>query len=321
MAGYDSVRLTANISSNQFQQRDMVDLIEMILAKTGLAGNMLELEITENVPLEENELITLNKLRAMEIQISVDDFGLGSSLGNLKSLPLDTLKINQTFVRGMTTEGANSIIIASIISMAHNLDLKVVAEGVETEEQLQFLIKQRCDEVQGFLFGQPVLPEAIMGVLQTRLHLPAIPNEKLDLLGHAESARKRKIGYVLTDEHLIITASSTAINQWVESKSDNLIDQFLPDVFPELIGVESILCGVAHSQEKGFTISKIYRPSSESPEGFGCYFDLQVEPFSENGGHGLLVITADVTEQAHVEFELRQERNELRLGKISSHPQ
>ncbi len=161
-AGYDTLRLAVNVSTHQFQQQNLPDLIKAVLSETGLAY-ALTLEITESVILKDKDkelaLTALNELRAMGVRISIDDFGLGSSLNNLKLLPLDTLKIDQTFVRGMTASpggGDDAAIITAIITMAHSLGMKVIAEGVETEEQLAFLQAQQCNEIQGYLVSPPV---------------------------------------------------------------------------------------------------------------------------------------------------------------------
>lgn len=157
-AGYMPLRLTVNVSSRQFQDQNLPELIAKLLAETGLAGQTLELEIIENGIVKNNDfnIDALHQLRAMGLQISIDDFGLDSSLDCLKRLPLDTLKIDQSFVKGMAGDGDDAAIITAIIAMAHSLNLKVIAEGVATEEQLAFLQAQQCDEVQGYLFSQPV---------------------------------------------------------------------------------------------------------------------------------------------------------------------
>ncbi|MDQ3819865.1 MAG: EAL domain-containing protein, partial [Acidobacteriota bacterium] len=127
--------------------------------ETGLRPESLELEVTESSVMKNTEsaIRTLSELKSMGIKISIDDFGSGySSLGYLKHLPIDVLKIDQSFVRDMTTAPNDAAIVMAIIQLAHSLQLKVTAEGVETEDQLRFLRLLRCDEMQGYLFCRPV---------------------------------------------------------------------------------------------------------------------------------------------------------------------
>jgi EAL domain-containing protein (putative c-di-GMP-specific phosphodiesterase class I) len=178
-AGYAFLRLAINVSAHQFQQQNLLGLIQAVLQETGLTAHTLELEITESITLQDNShsLTALNELRTMGVHISIDDFGLGSSLNNLKFLPLDTLKIDQSFVRGIMVDGSrrdrrdDTAIVTAIITMAHSLGLKVIAEGVETEEQAAFLRAQKCNEIQGYLVSQPVPAEALTKLLQTRQSL------------------------------------------------------------------------------------------------------------------------------------------------------
>jgi diguanylate cyclase (GGDEF)-like protein/PAS domain S-box-containing protein len=167
-AGYTSLRLAVNISVRQFQEQSLPGLIEKVLVETGLAAEALELEITESTAMQNVDLslTTLNELGATGVQISIDDFGTGfSSLDRLKRLPINTLKIDQSFVRDMASDADNAAIITAIIAMGHGLELKVIAEGVETEEQLAFLRAQQCDEIQGYLFGHPMPAKALTKLL------------------------------------------------------------------------------------------------------------------------------------------------------------
>ncbi len=318
-AGYDFLRLAVNISSRQFQQQNLPTLIEDVLQETGLAPQMLELEITGSITLIDNEqnLSDLKKLRVMGVGISIDDFGLGSSLEYLKLLPLDTLKIDPSFIHDLMTKtahprkGDDVTIVTAIISMAHSLNLKVIAEGVETEAQLTFLRQQHCNEIQGYLVSQPVLAETFTQLLPREQFIPPqFSDEELDLLVRTETVQRQKIAYVLADEQLTIVANNAAVRQWVDGEFDTLVGQFLPHVFPELIGVEDVLHQLAHNQVQTFTIPRIYRSAADD---FGRYFDLQIEPFLAVGV-SLLVMAIDITAEAHLEFELRQERNKLRLS-------
>jgi len=117
----------------------------------------------------ENTIYTLRELKALGVRIAMDDFGTGySSLNYLKRFPIDILKLDQSFVREVNHDATDAAIVSAVISMAHSLDLKVIAEGVETEEQLAFLTKQRCDRIQGYLFSAPLAPDQLEAYLLQR---------------------------------------------------------------------------------------------------------------------------------------------------------
>ena len=134
-------------------------MIAAILQETGLAADRLELELTESLPLVDNEFNqnVLGRLKKLGVRLALDDFGLNSSLGLLKQFPVDTLKIDRSFVQEMVERAESASLVVALISMAHTYQLKVVAEGVETAEQLAYLQLQRCDEGQGYLFS-PAVP-------------------------------------------------------------------------------------------------------------------------------------------------------------------
>lgn len=158
-AGHHALSLAVNLSVTQLQQVDLVDRVRTILAETGFPAASLELEITESSAMQspETSIRTLYELKKLGIRISLDDFGTGhSSLSYLKRFPIDTLKIDQSFVRDITTDPDTAAIVTAIIAMAHSLRLKVIAEGVEYPEQENFLRHHGCDQMQGFLMTQPV---------------------------------------------------------------------------------------------------------------------------------------------------------------------
>lgn len=158
-AGHSPVRMAVNLSPRQFLSPDLIATVADSLRETGLDPKYLELEITESTLMQNTEktLNTLRRLKEMGIRISIDDFGTGySSLSYLKRFPFDMLKIDQAFVRDIAHDRKDAEIVAAIISLAHSLDLDVVAEGVETEEQLAFLRAHGCDEIQGYLFHRPM---------------------------------------------------------------------------------------------------------------------------------------------------------------------
>ncbi len=151
--------VAVNLSGRQLKHQNLLRTIRNVLEETGFNPEYLELELTESVIMHQAEKITetLHKLKAMGIKISVDDFGTGySSLSYLKRFPIDKLKIDQSFVRDVTTDADDSAIVTAIIAIAQSLKLKIVAEGVETADQLAFLKGMQCDEVQGFYFSRPL---------------------------------------------------------------------------------------------------------------------------------------------------------------------
>src|SRR5690606_1242817 len=143
----------------QLRPGNLTTRVRCVLDEPGLPPHLLELELTESQLLDnvESVLHTLNQLRELGVKLAIDDFGTGySSLSYLKRLPVDYLKIDRTFVRDLTEDGEDAAITRAIIAMAHSLELKVVAEGVEEQQQLDFLKSQGCDEIQGFLISRPV---------------------------------------------------------------------------------------------------------------------------------------------------------------------
>jgi diguanylate cyclase (GGDEF)-like protein/PAS domain S-box-containing protein len=157
--GLPTGRVAVNLSARQFQQPDLLHMIAGALAETALPPACLELELTESSIMRDTTraAATLGALKTMGVRVAVDDFGAGySSLAYLKHLPIDVLKIDQSFVRDMATDAQDAAIIMAIITLAHSLKLRVIAEGVETEEHRRFLQLLRCDEMQGYLFSPPL---------------------------------------------------------------------------------------------------------------------------------------------------------------------
>ena len=166
--GLPPIRVAVNLSVRQFMQKDLADTVVRALEAANLSAEHLEVEITEDLFLEHNQtnIITLARLKNMGIHISIDDFGTGySSLSYLKRLPIDTLKIDQSFVRDIG-DPDNKAIASAIIAMASSLRLNVLAEGVETDEQLAFLRAQGCNEIQGFSFSHPLPAEDFAQLLR-----------------------------------------------------------------------------------------------------------------------------------------------------------
>lgn len=166
--GHDGLALAVNLSARQFLQPDLVAHVKGALDESGLAPQLLELEITETSAMQnaESTVATLRELKALGVRVAIDDFGIGhSSLGYLKRLPIDSLKIDQSFVRDITTDPDDAAIATAVIALAHTLKLTVVAEGVETTEQLAFLRDRRCDRMQGHLLSPPLPAESCLRFL------------------------------------------------------------------------------------------------------------------------------------------------------------
>jgi len=163
------LNLSINLSAYQFSEVDLVVKIAEVLNKTGFPAERLELEITESLFMEDvDEVVnTLNILSKQGISISMDDFGTGySSLSYLKRFPIDTIKVDRSFVKDVTSDHDNASIVTATIQMAHSLSLDIVAEGVETEEQLRFLVNNECDKMQGFYFSRPLCFKALNNLLE-----------------------------------------------------------------------------------------------------------------------------------------------------------
>ena len=169
-AGLPPISIAVNLSARQFRHHDLLGLVKQVLQETGLEPQYLELELTESVIMQEAEeaISTLLELKSLGVQLSLDDFGTGySSLNYLRRFPLDNLKIDRSFVKGITSNLHDMTIVKSVIALAHSLNLKVIAEGVETEQQLAFLQAHDCDEMQGYLFSKPLPSEKFTGMLET----------------------------------------------------------------------------------------------------------------------------------------------------------
>jgi len=158
-----------NVSARQFRHEDFVAQVEAVLDESGINTSRLKLELTESLILNnvEDSISKMEQLKSLGVEFSMDDFGTGySSLSYLKRLPLDQIKIDQSFVRDLVTDSSDRAIVHTIIAMAQSLDLDVIAEGVETEEQRQFLLGKGCTHYQGYLFGTPVPIEQFEALLK-----------------------------------------------------------------------------------------------------------------------------------------------------------
>jgi diguanylate cyclase (GGDEF)-like protein len=170
--GFPRLRMAVNLSISQFKNPKLADNIDSILKKTGLNPGCLELEITESIAIKEADYIieVLKKLKLLGITISIDDFGTQySSLSRLKMLPIDRIKIDMQFVQGIESNGKDKAITKVIINLAKSLDLEVIAEGVETQTQLEYLNQKMCDEVQGFFYYKPMPADEVEKILSSGL--------------------------------------------------------------------------------------------------------------------------------------------------------
>ncbi|MDP1928092.1 MAG: EAL domain-containing protein, partial [Thiobacillus sp.] len=169
--GVEGIRMAVNLSAQQLREPGLVHNVDTLLKRHGLKGSDLELEITESVAMgnPERAILQLQALRNIGIQLAIDDFGTGySSLAYLKRLPIQVLKLDRTFVRDIETDPSDAEISAATLALAHNLGLKVTAEGVETEAQRDYLIQHQCDFMQGFLFSKPLPAEEALKFIRER---------------------------------------------------------------------------------------------------------------------------------------------------------
>ncbi len=173
--GLANIRVSVNLSVHQLRQGNLASLVRQVLDETGLAPHWLELELTESQMLDnvDSVIATFQQLRNLGVKLAIDDFGTGySSLSYLKRFPVDYVKIDQTFIRDLSPGGEDAAITRAIIAMAHSLELKVVAEGVETQAQMDFLKSQACDEIQGFLISRPIEASAFAELLRAQIERP-----------------------------------------------------------------------------------------------------------------------------------------------------
>jgi EAL domain-containing protein (putative c-di-GMP-specific phosphodiesterase class I) len=168
-AGLDALSVSVNVSARQFEEKRLVERVAAALEDSGLPPSALELEVTESLLMRDlnGAVQRMRALKSMGVALSIDDFGTGySSLSALKSFPISTLKIDKSFVRDLATSEDDQAIALAVISLGHRLHLRVIAEGVETEAQRDFLTRHECDQMQGYLFSPPVPPGRIAALLR-----------------------------------------------------------------------------------------------------------------------------------------------------------
>jgi EAL domain-containing protein (putative c-di-GMP-specific phosphodiesterase class I) len=181
-AGLSPMCIAINISAVELRDKDFVEGVRAILTETGLAPHYLELELTETFLMQDSQstATVLQALKEMGVRLALDDFGTGfSSLSHLKRFQMDTLKIDQSFVRNLTTDAGDAGIVSAVISMGKSLHMRVVAEGVETPEQLAFLQEQSCPEGQGYYFSQPLTVGEFTELLGRSVVEPRSPDGRM----------------------------------------------------------------------------------------------------------------------------------------------
>jgi diguanylate cyclase (GGDEF)-like protein len=174
LAGLAPLRVSVNVSARQFEEPRLAERVARALSDSGLAAHWLELEVTESLIMRDlqRSVDTMRELKAMGVALSIDDFGTGySSLSALKSFPIATLKIDKSFVRDLANSIDDQAIASAIIALAHRLNMRVIAEGVETEQQRSFLRDNGCDEMQGYLFSEPIPADQLQRMLETQERL------------------------------------------------------------------------------------------------------------------------------------------------------
>jgi diguanylate cyclase (GGDEF)-like protein len=187
-AGLPATTMAVNVSALEFRNENFLPGVFAVLSETGLDPRLLELELTEGVLMKhaESAVSILQALRKKGVQVTIDDFGTGySSLSYLQKLPVDTLKIDQSFVRQIGTTGGDRPIVTAVISMARSLGIRVVAEGVETQEELAFLRADQCDEAQGYYFSRPVPAEQFARLLKSGIREPSVDRHRLLVMSEA----------------------------------------------------------------------------------------------------------------------------------------
>lgn len=174
--GLPALRMAVNISAKQFREIDFSDTVKAVLQETGLEPSLLELELTEGMLIENvtQTKVTLQSLKEMGVTLAIDDFGTGySSLSYLKHFPLDRLKIDKSFVQEIAEKsGDAAAIVEAVVALGHSLKLTVIAEGVEQQDQVDFLHSRKCDELQGYFFSRPLTPQALEDLLRKGLDGP-----------------------------------------------------------------------------------------------------------------------------------------------------
>ncbi len=235
-AGIKLHPIAVNLSARQFQSKNLANLVEQLLRENGIRADLLQLELTESLLMSDAQeaIETLRHLKMLGVQLSVDDFGTGySSLAYLRRFPLDELKIDREFIKNVTSDPGDATIALTIISLAHSLKLRVVAEGVETEGQLNFLMRHGCDEMQGYYFSRPE-PAATCARMLTEdrrlLHSESVIGKNIVtiLLVVDDKTELLRLDHALAEEGFHILTATSA-DDGFEILSRNRIDIVISD--------------------------------------------------------------------------------------------
>ncbi len=205
-AGLPKTRVSVNLSPLQFKQKNLAETVAAALRDSGLPPECLELELTESMLMQDAEstIAILQKIKAMGVKIAIDDFGTGySSLSYLKRFPIDRIKIDQSFVRNITSDPTDAAVSQAIISMSHSLNLITVAEGVETQAQLEFLRARHCNEIQGFHFSRPLPEQEMERLMKEDYRIQPMP---------AASALEERIVLIIDDDEFTLAALAETLH-------------------------------------------------------------------------------------------------------------
>lgn len=244
-AGIKAICIAVNLSAQHFRRPDLIELVEAQLRETGVPPGLLELELTESVMMHDpaSSIRIIDKLHGLGVKLSLDDFGTGySSLAYLSRFPIDKIKIDQSFIRDITTNPVNASIVIATIAMAHKLVIAVIAEGVETAGQMNYLRRNECDEMQGYFFSRPAPPEAITDMMRTGASLSFGEQQQAEtpclLLVDDEANILSALKRLLRREgYRILTAESGA--RGLELLAANRVEVILSDQrMPEMTGTE-----------------------------------------------------------------------------------
>ncbi len=242
--GLPETILAVNLSAKQFQQKDLLSIMERSILKHAIDAALLEIEVTESATMADPEqaILILQDLKKLGVRISLDDFGTGySSLSCLKRFPVDSLKIDRSFVSDIAVEPNDASITRMMISMAHGMDRKVIAEGVENEIQLKFLQREGCDEMQGYFFSKPVPESEMTTMLLERRRLESIDggddSPALLLIDDEENVLRALQRVLRRDGYRIL--ATTSAGEALELMAANQVGVIVADQrMPEMKGVE-----------------------------------------------------------------------------------
>ncbi|MES2069126.1 MAG: EAL domain-containing protein [Pseudomonadota bacterium] len=317
--GLSNFPISVNASMAQFRHQGFCEMVEGALARSGLPAAMLELEITESLAIESPEMFiaALRRIKDIGVRISIDDFGTGySSLSYIKRFPIDALKIDRSFVRDITIDPDDAAICRTVINMAHNLKLHVVAEGVETEAQANYLRRQQCDELQGYLLCRPESAQAMTARLASPRQLFRIPandgaGSKTLLLVDDEENILRILTRLLQPDGYRILIASTA-GRALDILAQNDVAVIIADQrMPEMSGTEFLrLAKDIHAESVRMVLSghADFDAISEAINR-GAIYKFMVKPWDDD------MLIASVREAfRHHELLLENRRLRQRMG-------